>query len=73
MFESPGVDMGEIGSSSSVDNLMKLCVGSSQKMISILDCLQQQDLLGTSTWGGSLGLAALYDFGADHFPFPLSV
>ncbi|KAI9897966.1 hypothetical protein N3K66_006326 [Trichothecium roseum] len=45
MFESPGVDMGEIGSSSSVDNLMKLCVGSSQKMISILDCLQQQDLL----------------------------
>lgn len=45
-FESPESYLETLNSSSTVANLMRLCVESSQQMIGILTCLQEQGLLG---------------------------
>lgn len=45
-FESPETYLETLNSSATVANLMKLCVESSQQMIGILICLQDQGLLG---------------------------
>jgi hypothetical protein len=53
-FETPELFARALGSSKAVTKLMKLCIGSAQQMISILESLQEQGLLGIEHLGVSL-------------------
>lgn len=48
-FESQSKCTELLGSSQTVRNLIQMCIDSSQQMVSILDCLQSQGLLGESS------------------------
>lgn len=48
-FESQSKCTELLGSSQTVRNLIQMCIDSSQQMVSILDCLQSQGLLGKSS------------------------